>query len=714
MKSKLFILLALLPLTALAQITKVTEEQKQQALRHVTEFCNLLTQWGNGQRTLDTKIYALCSGNDCSAYDDVSTNKETTLRNYLLGIQKKYPKRLSIRLSQPSTTNCEITYEPNLSISSQVNSLNGDMDPYTFADIATLQTMSYKNAYLAFKISHTIPGHSTNAIRLIIYDLNTRKITAYVAGQGTFVSYLEGLNMMTKGDYRNAIQKFETAMANQRSSLYKSCNLLAAMCSAYLSDYQSAKRYLKASGDAVASKYGDIMDYIARNNWVDCIKAINECEQLISKSKGTGDGYLPALYLIGGLIYSLPDDIGHNYNIEKSVDNLRKAIKLGNVQSAYMLFDLWLRDDNYDNYLSEEEPLKYLEWAAEKGHLGAILRMGKMAEVENPNNKENSVKWFTKGANLGDPFCMACLGRILISIGNKEKGCEWLRKSLEGDKFEKQLKAYSDLINEKWWPKSRSEIQSLLENSNTSILATPTPSTVSSTLHSNSSATTTGNSTTSYHYNKHRGSFNKAKDNYVVGLSVGYVQKQWTFKYEDGDSEKSGFWEDTKQIGGIQAGIRINPQFGYGFGMDTGLYYEYYQSKSNPMNYTDGYGKYTGTLREHALYLPLRIEYRLNFSKYFQLFFYGGIGLDYGLANSIKWVDYDDDSYNETINNIYDSDDCPDWKRFNYSLEYGGGIRTSCLQLNFTMAKGLKDMSSTNDYKVYQGKNLMLALSIMF
>ena len=105
MKNKFLLLLALLPMMAQAQITKVTEEQKQQALQHVTEFCNLLTQWGNGQRTLDTKIYALCSGNDCSAYDDVSTNKETTLRNYLLGIQKKYPKSLSIHLSQPSISN---------------------------------------------------------------------------------------------------------------------------------------------------------------------------------------------------------------------------------------------------------------------------------------------------------------------------------------------------------------------------------------------------------------------------------------------------------------------------------------------------------------------------------------------------------------------------------------------------------------------------------
>lgn len=715
MRNKFFLLLALLPMIAQAQITSVTEAQKQQALQHVTEFCNLLTQWGNGQRTLDTKIYALCSGNDCSAYDDVSTNKETTLRNYLLGIQKKYPKSLTIQLSEPSISKCEVTYEPNLSVASQTGTLNGNMDPFSITNITTLHTTSYKNAYLTFKISHTIPGHSNNETRLIIYDLNANKVTAYIAGHGTFVSYLEGLNLVSKGDYKNAIQKFEAAMVNQRSSLYKSCNLVAAFCSAYLLDIHSMIRYAKASGDVIASKYCDILDFvILKENYTDALKAINECIQLISQSNGAGNGYLPALYSMNGMIYGLPDELGHNFNIEKSVENYRKAIKLGNVQSAYMLFMQSMYDENYDNYLSGEEVLGYLEWAAEKGHIGAILQMGKLAEVKDPNDTETPIKWFSKGANLGDPFCMALLGRILISEGRKEEGCEWLKKSLEGNKLDKQIEAYSDLVNEKWWPRSRSDVQTLLDsNSTSSFIPSPPPTNITSSTHSS----TTSSSTTSdsnYSYKKYRGPFNEAKDNYVVGLSVGYVQKQWTFEYEGGDTEKSGFWEDSKHIGGVQAGIRVNPQFGYGFGMNTGLYYEYYHSKSAPINYTDGYGQYTGTLQEHALYLPLHIEYRLNFSKYFQLFFYGGIGLDYGLANSIKWVDCDDDSYNETISSIYDSEDCPDWKRFNYSLEYGGGIRSSCWQINFTMSKGLKNMSSTDDYKVYQGKNLMLALSIMF
>ena len=708
MKNKFLLLLALLPMMAQAQITKVTEEQKQQALQHVTEFCNLLTQWGNGQRTLDTKIYALCSGNDCSAYDDVSTNKETTLRNYLLGIQKKYPKSLSIHLSQPSISNCEITYEPELTMSSQVGSVNGNMDPYAFADITTLQTASYKNAYMAFKISHTISGHSNNATRLIIYDLNAKKITAYISGQGTFVSFLEGLNLMTNGNYKNAIQKFEVAMANQRSSLYKACNLFACMCSAYLLDYQTMIRYGKSSGDAIMSKYCDMMDYLIKENYTACLLAITECEQLISQSGGAGNGFLSTLYSEKGIIYSLPNDIGHNYNVEKSVDNFRKAIKLGNVQSAYMLFDAWLRDDNYDNYLSDREPLKVLEWAAEKGHLGAILQMGKLAEVEDPNDKITPIKWFTKGANLGDPFCMACLGRILISTGEKTKGCSWLKKALEGNKLETQIEAYSHLINDKWWPKSRSDVQSLLDSNSTPTTNTSssTSSTSSSTSTSSATSSTYNYSTPSYHYKKYHGPFNKAKDEYIGGFSMGYIQKQWVVDYDNGETEKMGMFDDDKYLKGIQVGFRIDPQFGAGFGMNTGLFYEYCWAKSEEEH--DSYGAYHYTYEEHGLYLPLHLKFTMNFSKWFQLSFYGGCAINYGISG-IMYLRGDDTTYDSI--GVFSEDD---WRRWNFMFEYGASIRILDLQFDFSMARGLNDWSDTEGYKIKQGRPMNISMSICF
>ena len=91
MRSKL-LLLVLLPTFAYSQ-SYLTDGEQEKRIAHVSKFCSLLSRWSNGERTLDTQIYNLCSGSNCTAYDEVTTKKETTLRNYLLGIQKNYPQK---------------------------------------------------------------------------------------------------------------------------------------------------------------------------------------------------------------------------------------------------------------------------------------------------------------------------------------------------------------------------------------------------------------------------------------------------------------------------------------------------------------------------------------------------------------------------------------------------------------------------------------------
>lgn len=93
-------MLGLLYLTAPAQ--SLTESQRQEALQCATKFCDLLTRFSNGDRTLNSQINALCSGADCSAFDDIKTNKELTLRNYLLAIQTKFPDKLPTTVSVPT------------------------------------------------------------------------------------------------------------------------------------------------------------------------------------------------------------------------------------------------------------------------------------------------------------------------------------------------------------------------------------------------------------------------------------------------------------------------------------------------------------------------------------------------------------------------------------------------------------------------------------
>ena len=117
---------------------------------------------------------------------------------------------------------------------------------------------------------------------------------------------------------------------------------------------------------------------------------------------------------------------------------------------------------------------------------------------------------------------------------------------------------------------------------------------------------------------------------------------------------------------------------------------------------------YHGILVEHAFYIPLHLEYRCNFSRKFQLFFYGGIGSDFGLRAKVK-PDNDKLSYDD--NNAYKNSI---WKRVNLSYEFGGGICMKHVQFNFTMSKGIIDMSNNANYTIKQDKNIMTSISFMY
>ena len=187
---------------------------------------------------------------------------------------------------------------------------------------------------------------------------------------------------------------------------------------------------------------------------------------------------------------------------------------------------------------------------------------------------------------------------------------------------------------------------------------------------------------------------------------MGYVQKQWVYDFGDTKEKVDVFGED-KYTNGVQFGVRIDPQFRYGFGINTGLYYEYYFDKSQDRN-EEGIDYYCRA-EEHSLYMPIHLKYSLNFSKWFQLAFYGGVGLDYGISGEIYAR-----SNGETLNSRTQYDAELDMERFNASLEYGAAIRVNRFQMNVSMSKGLINMSGSDEYKVKQDKLINVGMSIYF
>lgn len=204
---------------------------------------------------------------------------------------------------------------------------------------------------------------------------------------------------------------------------------------------------------------------------------------------------------------------------------------------------------------------------------------------------------------------------------------------------------------------------------------------------------------------RYREPFNHAVDDYCDGFSIGYIQKQWEYN-KGGEKSKFGVFENDKYLKGIQTGFRIDPQFGAGFGLNTGLFYEYCWAKSK--DYIDEYGSYNLTYKEHGLYMPLHLKFTMNFSKWFQLSFYGGAGLNYVLKGKANFDD-GEDSYDW---DVFKEDD--EWKRFNPMLEYGASIRIKRIQFDFVMSKGLKNWSEDSGYKIKVGRPMSISTTICF
>jgi hypothetical protein len=175
--------------------------------------------------------------------------------------------------------------------------------------------------------------------------------------------------------------------------------------------------------------------------------------------------------------------------------------------------------------------------------------------------------------------------------------------------------------------------------------------------------------------------FNCPNAKYSWGLSVGYISKVMD-SYSDGDL---GY--DNK-IDGFQFGVRYEPLFKYGFGLDLGLHFEYYHT-----SFENRYGDYFKyDYQEYAVNIPLHLEYRFNFSKYFNVFAYGGLGLD--LITNFDFSDF----------------------ATNTLLEYGGGLRINHVQFNIGQSLLLKNFTieSFDGTNLNKYKNPTLSISYMF
>ena len=201
----------------------------------------------------------------------------------------------------------------------------------------------------------------------------------------------------------------------------------------------------------------------------------------------------------------------------------------------------------------------------------------------------------------------------------------------------------------------------------------------------------------------------------IVGFSASYVQTDWIYNVPI-DTTKPRFthWENAKKMHGLQVGVRLDPYFDasiFGFGISTGLYYQYANAKSDTIRGIGGI--YRKTIEEHYLYIPIHFIYRYDFTKTVGIFINGGIGIDWNLALNLRATLEGAPSpfYNS---NIYKDVNAETSNRVILTGEYGGGIKLGrCIFSASFSRKLFKQTTDNNAIVILPNNKLKLSFVIM-
>ena len=190
--------------------------------------------------------------------------------------------------------------------------------------------------------------------------------------------------------------------------------------------------------------------------------------------------------------------------------------------------------------------------------------------------------------------------------------------------------------------------------------------------------------------------------NRPFGISIGYVSKQ-TKDVEDGDKYPWLYLGDKdykKSSASLRLGLYWAPEFRYGLGLQTGLYYELSTSSYKEDDY-----KLTGS--EHTLSVPVRLQYRYEIIPDLSVFLYTGPSFDISLAYNAK-ESYDGETEKYSL---YEDGDV---NRFNMLWGVGAGVRWKQLQLMLGGDWGLTNLYKDSNWKETLSKPFHISLTYLF
>ena len=164
--------------------------------------------------------------------------------------------------------------------------------------------------------------------------------------------------------------------------------------------------------------------------------------------------------------------------------------------------------------------------------------------------------------------------------------------------------------------------------------------------------------------------FNRPKNYETWGINMGYTQHYNNIYCGDA----------------VHLGLSIEPLLKYGFGIYTGVNIVGFTNSSLDTEiFKHGFDMY-------SVNIPMHLEYRLNFSKWFNVFGYGGPGL-YAITDK-KFKSY----------------------TFPVSIDYGGGIRICHIQIKAGQSMYLGNFRNISGMgeNIYPYQRLKVSVSYMF
>lgn len=187
------------------------------------------------------------------------------------------------------------------------------------------------------------------------------------------------------------------------------------------------------------------------------------------------------------------------------------------------------------------------------------------------------------------------------------------------------------------------------------------------------------------------------------GISIGYTGKQ----LKDVDDGEKYPWvylgddEYKKSSASLRVGLYWAPEFRYGIGIQTGLYYELSTSCYKEEDYRM-------SMSEHTLSIPLRVQYRYEIIRDLSVFLYTGPSFDISLAYTGR------ESYMGEVEkyNLYEDND--EINRFNMLWGVGAGVRWKGLQLMLGGDWGLTNIYKDDTWKTTLSKPFHISLTYLF